>query len=556
MGSGIESIQVNGQERADSADINRAQALLGAGVANILRALLDDGEGVDDLDAGAISTVHSTLDSPLRGEVLQGLLVSPDPAGGTLSLGVGSGTLLAIVPSGNADDSNYRIIVDAGLANGGLTMTGNTAGQPRVDVIECQQNATDLTTTATRDIWDAVNEQYTPTVVTKTRAAQLSYRVRLGTPGAGFPGAASGWLPLAVALVPNGATTNDNIVFWDVRRLINDRIFGWSRQGMNRPTALLPGSMLNAVVPATAGGRIEAYLNGHRMGGRLRSGNDGTTGALTADAETIDLTSVLNRESGFSVVASALWYLYLCAPFGLPRWARYTTGPTNRAPRSPRGIPIVSAVAPDAYGRPSATVNMPASWGAGVVQTTEAVCPAVGFSTAGAAFTGPNVQGDECYLRVDGFAFNNTGAGGFVGSSSPPVQAGGTITGSGTQELDAKFTFTSGTHYPAHARAAKFDFAMAVTDGSGDDGEYEWFATVYSGANNVYSMTLDAVESLPESGGTGAFAFSGWVPVPTTYPSTAAASFDIKFSVRSRSAAATLTVATFTAKVRLSAFKL
>src|SRR5579859_1434896 len=89
----------------------------------------------------------------------------------------------------------------------------------------------------------------------------------------------------------------------------------------------------------------------------------------------VDLDESANQELGYAFPAG-LSFLYLLTPFNLPRWARYTDASAGtRTPRSPRGIPLVSTVAPQHWtGKPNATITFPAIFGFAAGSTNSGVC--------------------------------------------------------------------------------------------------------------------------------------------------------------------------------------
>lgn len=370
MPGGWKRMVINGQERAVSADVNRLQAFLGQGLGEMMRAMLSTSCGTEDDDAGGLSALVTT---GMQAEILNGYLVQP--VNGTLNLTVSAGVMMLIntVVDADADASPYKYVFDAALPTGVISMTANSSGSTRVDVIEVKVSDVE-TESDTRDLWDTAGQVFNPTLVTKAqqstatnRGGATNIRVRQGSPGGGFPGVllVDGWLPLCVAVVPTGTTSNDAIAFWDVRPLISDRAFGVSNSGSRFPTQV--ESYIQASSPGTAitdsttsllvTGTVRAILNGRWVGGILRSG-----GITSEDNRSLDLYSINNRDNNYVVTANANTNLFLVFPQGLPRWARYTAvGASPRVPRSPRGIPIVTNVHPDSFGHNSATVRLPAA---------------------------------------------------------------------------------------------------------------------------------------------------------------------------------------------------
>lgn len=424
MSSGRKVIQINTLERATSADINDLQSYAGLSDAELWRYMMD-ATSVDDLSTGNI-TVPSAISSPLAAEVYNGLMVSPQTGVGVLDLLVSVGVLYALAPDADPIASPYKYIEDAGVVSlGTLLMSTNPSGSTRIDVIECQVNAIDLLTSQTRDIFNTVTNVFVPTSVTKTRAGQLTYRVRLGTPGGGIPANASGWLPLAVASVPSGATKNDDITFWDVRPLISDRVFQPYKASL-----FVPRVIRNAVTVEDTGANIflrgiyEAGFAAYRIGGVMKRGTPGTDGFTT------DLKNIANQEPGFVKPTGGLWYAYLLTPAGLPRWARYTDGGATRVPRSPRGILVATTKQPDIKGQPGSAISLPASTGL-ETSTFSGLCVAT-MSDDGA--------GEPNSLWTDG-SFQRVDSG---------QNAAAVITG--VSPLTYTYTLTPGTHFPGHAR--------------------------------------------------------------------------------------------------------
>jgi hypothetical protein len=362
MASGYRRLKINTQERAVSTDINRLQTFSGQDKAEMLRYALNV-YGSDDLDAGGVLTEPNALETPLRAEIINGLMVSPGVA--SLAISILPGVLCALAPDAAVDESNYKYVRDPVGSTGVLTMTANASGSTRIDVIECRVNPTEATVNDNRDIFDSTTGLFVATSVAKEIKGQLEYRVRLGTPAAGYPAAAAGWLPLAVASVPTATVTNDTITFWDVRPLLSDRADGGYNLTRDLPlvgnvqlsfdhetdtTKLLVRGSVNVVNQA-----------GRRLGGRMRRGTPGT------DAEYIDLKDAANQSG--TLGANDLAHFYLLTPFGLPRWAKYTNAPSARVPRSPRGIPVLTdVVAQHQRNVPASPITIPTS--TGLVGTT------------------------------------------------------------------------------------------------------------------------------------------------------------------------------------------
>lgn len=459
MAGGGKRIQINTQERAISPDINRLQSFMQKSVSEILRGLLNTSGGTDDLDAGGIAVPNSTLDNPVKAEIIEGLLVQPQS--GLTTCFVTAGTAMMLAPDAGADDSNYKMVLDPGvLAGASIVIPPNPGGSATISVVECQWSDV-ISETDNRDIFNAGTGLFSASVVTKARQGALTYRVRTGTVGGGFAsvGTAVGWLPLMVASAPAGSVNNDVCTFWDVRPLISDRVYGMSnlKQALPREHRVQGRVSVNAGV-ATLSGVFEKSLNNRRLGGRIRPG------VPLTDAQSIDLIALANKDAAFPAALN-WWNLYLCTPFGLPRWARYTDGPAGRVPRSPRGIPVNSIVLPDQYGNPVATINLPASTGlGGASAVTEAIHVLAGRTNPVGVVLGCVADGRT--VTLDTSNYNVTLAGSI---------AAGTST----------FAMVDNVQYPANARAiyVKIDWNDVANGAT-------------AGSQKIYQPTLTLYDSL------------------------------------------------------------
>jgi hypothetical protein len=503
MPSGKKTLQFNTQERAISTDENRLQAFAAYSDGELFRYMLNT-SAEDDMQAAAV--ISDNVSEPMPAEIINGLMMQPQA--GNLNIAITPGCAYVLLPDGDPDASAYKYVRDSG-SRGVLTMTAGGGGAPRLDVIECQPSLV-VVETDNRDIYNPTTGLFVATTVPKATQYQMTYRVRLGTPGAGFPGAVTGWTPLAVALVAGTATTNDQIVFWDVRPLLNDRV--------HTPFALKTGPQawmgqtLIQAAPSlvTTTGYFSALLNGRRLGGELRSGNDaGPT--LTTDADSIDLTSAINQEAGFTAVAWAEWFLYLATPYGLPRWARYTTSPVGRVPRSPRGIPIVSRIGPNPNGSPTSPIPLPASWGSGSVDMSSAVCVSAGYFDSGAV--------QQTFMGNDGGVFvRNSKFDSYHNDYPSPPAVTGTIANPFDSML-AFFTFSGNIHFPANAKWIYVEAALVLTMSA--NGTVYLLGNVFPDASfgtPMVSWHFDT--SYATTGANNGQIVSGtWVPVQSSYPS-------------------------------------
>jgi len=182
-------------------------------------------------------------------------------------------------------------------------------------------------------------------------------------------------------------------------------------------------------------GQFHGRLDGRRIGGILRHGVPG------ASVDYINLSASDNQENGFTYGgANALIYVYLLTPFGLPRWARYTDGPSGRVPRAPFGIPVVSRVVAPTHltGKPSAAIALPAATGLGG-STSSGICIGTTISS-GAGLYNVMCDGRVCWN----------------------AQALGVAAAGGASFTAANFTLIEGTTHPAHAKAIYVRFGLVV----------------------------------------------------------------------------------------------
>jgi hypothetical protein len=390
--SGAKTILYNTRERLISTDPNRAQAFSAQAMAEVLRWLLDAGnEG--DLSGGGLELLGTGSESFLRATVLSGIRGRPEV--GTVNLFVEPGALLLVDNGGpGTDDSLASFLADPGLQTAGVLTLTPGAGSTRVDVLECQRIA-NVVETDSRDIFNPATGLFAPAAVTKVQNSILTYRIRTGTPGAGFPGVASGWLPLMVASVPASASSWDNVTCWDVRPLAEDRAngpFATLRHLSGNPRSLCYCNDTSVSGVPKMNAEVDLTLGGYRAGGLIRDGFAGGSPLY------LDPTDARNQAAGFAFgTTGALWHVYLVFPFGLPRWVKYAdpgaVSPNARVPFGPRGIPVVSSQVASFAGAPfGAGVQTPAATGLADPATFNAVLAYCGRGPK----TGSNPVGMHC----------------------------------------------------------------------------------------------------------------------------------------------------------------
>lgn len=362
-GNGNKVIILNTRERVLSTDANRAQTFYGQGVADLLRFMVDASCEESHL-GGGYEVLSDGTETPTRAYVVNGL--RPQPVNGTASLLVTPGVMLVVdnPADPNTDDSVASWITDPGISlTGILTLPANGTGLTIIGVVECQRTTLVLEQD-NRDVFNANTGLFSPQLVNKVTAGRLIYRIRLGTPGSGFPGVAAGWAPLAVFNQPAAATTWDDVLLmWDVRTLVNDR---WNAP-FNTPLNFAELVKGFAYVDTQTPG--QSLLISELDANRLEARAGGRPGADDPDPTALwyfDLEDVANRPANFAgYSANKWWTVFAIFPHGLPRWQRYSSAATT-APRRPcgmRGIPAVTNVGPSFGGAPATPINTPTATG-------------------------------------------------------------------------------------------------------------------------------------------------------------------------------------------------
>ncbi len=350
MSSGQKTLVMNTRERALSTDINRLQAFAARDRAQLARFFFNDQRQSYLLTPG-LSKQYVGGETPLVGDVYGGLMVDPQ----TTSLLITPGELGCLFPDPDitTDDSPYMLIDDPGVQVAGLlTFTATGGGGTRVDLVECRPISTILESDS-RDIFNPATGLFSPSSVTKVQVFRLQYRLRLGTPGAGMPALAAGWLPLAVAVVTNASADFTTVDFWDVRPLVEDRVKPQLGSAGHYPvTSLSAGTSVSGGETDLGGFSLASY-NGYLAGGTIRTstpspGTFGGTGIDDGDFAFLNLSNAGNQESGFTHAAQQLNAVVACFPAGLPRWVRYSQtalgGGFGRVPRASRGILVLAKI--------------------------------------------------------------------------------------------------------------------------------------------------------------------------------------------------------------------
>lgn len=431
MSSGNKQMVLNTRERLVSDDHNRLQAFIGADLASVLSHLLLATADADASAAGS-ETLPSTNVAPMAATVLNGL--RPLPINGTANLLVEAGVLVMANPDTpvSGDDVPQKWVVDPGVQIAGQLTLAPGAGSTRIDVVECSRT-TAVVESDNRDIFNPSTGLFSPVLVDKVVVGRLAYRIRAGTPGAGFPGVVAGWLPLAVCSVPSAATTWDAVAIWDVRPLAADRWGGPFATTVAKPRRGLTHVFTDA---STAPGELRLLGNLDLAFGAYRAG-----GKVTSDAgDYLDVAASAIREPGYAVPSSGWWHLWLAFPFGLPRWARYTPASSgSRVPSGLRGVPVLSTVAARYDGTVrTGSIALPTATGLGGT-TTSAV-----LAASGRTDSTPKLLG----ISADGLVFR----------AADPALA--------SSPLDSVEPFQFTYNIPANANVNTHFGGPAVTDNS------------------------------------------------------------------------------------------
>ena len=387
MSSGERREVFNTLEEVISGDLMRLQAFSGAHLAQALRSLFLSPTTEADAGGYDAAPTDSPAAGPLRAVILSGLRAVPDIDGADMF--ISSGTVLVVAPDAvpNPDDCPVKLIHDDGVQVAQLTLTPGDAALHRIDVIEFSV-AEEAQEFDNRNVWDPNTAQFVPTTVVKVSRQQLSWRIRTGVAGVGFPGVAAGWCPVAVVQVRPLATKWDaaGVLIWDVRPLASDLVstphdetaryhHHWRAWGQLNYD--LGAALLTAVVDTEVGNR--------KAGGEISLQLDNPSSYY---------------EPGHTPVLYDLWYLWLAFPFGLPRWCQMN----GTVPGPRRGIPVVSSTPVGGYtmrGQPAAPIALPDVYKlVGTAAVTECALGVVGNYDATPKPNTMTLDGHRTYLGI------------------------------------------------------------------------------------------------------------------------------------------------------------
>lgn len=497
-GSGQRRLAFNTRERLVSDDFNRAQQFAANDVNEIMRQMFGVIGSLEPAP-GSVVSEPLTTQAPCFGFIVGGLLVQPQI--GSTSLLVSSGLAMLIDPDSTPDpsDNAFKYCRSGGVDTVGQLVLTAGAVATRIDVIECRRVSA-IVETSSRDEYDNATGTFSAALVPKVVRDELEFRVRVGTPGAGFPGTESGWLPLAVMSVPSTATSLDAVTLWDVRPLLSELA-----EAPFVSTRILPEanrSLLYAdqyTAPGTelrVSGVVEGSLAGWRIGGMLASDNG------SVDLNYLDVLNVKNQEPGWTAQANKPWFLYLSFPAGLPRWVKYSRADLagkGRIPYGQRGIPILSVRNQvNMGGGPSLPLSLPTATGLGGT-TAAAILVAAGVTNATPLLFG---------FTQDGRLTHH--AAGAAISVLPSANTSTTET----------YQISDGVTHPGSARRIRVSFSARFTGASGDKFNLSRNVLVRDiGSSNVIAGVIggSAAFVMPA---TGEFfdVFEIEVPIKPTYP--------------------------------------
>lgn len=451
MSGGQKRQIINTRERATSTDPNRMQSHIAFDNAERARFLFSlstnqDQTGLEVFTSGVVS-------DPLEMHILGGIIVQPQ--NGQSYVHISRGTAWVVDPDGvtgssnpaaaNPDDNEFKYVSTLGVFDTSLEHPANAGPGVRIDVIECQRNDVVLETNSV-DVFDPSTGQFSPVAVDKVAKSELVFRIRTGSPGGGFPGTAQGWCPIAVAAVPAGFSATDDIDYWDVRPLVYDRVFAPFNRTSSDPAFRRFDASINELVAGTTSelwGIIETSFGAYRAGGVINPSVPGATGAGR-----INLHSTDHHSSSLGALAAdTIYYVWALFPFGLPRWAFYTTSGT-RIPQPTNGILTVSDVGPAAAAHTVAAsaIDLPAATALSG-STTAGACLLAFRTKVGAAEIAPH----------------------FATKGEVKFTQGSVVTGPASVNQTAqteRFALTIGTHYPRNARYIWVGFFTNWTGGT------------------------------------------------------------------------------------------
>lgn len=529
MSSGHKRLFQNTRERVISPDFNRAQAFQAKRLAEMLKGFGLNQSTIYESAYGVAYLTENTIATPGTCTVIDGCMVYAPIA--ATELGVTKGSAIFHDPDGltgstvpdaaNPDDSAGKLVFDeSGVlpGSGTLSLTANGGGGVRVDIIEMQRNPDVVLESDNRDIFDQASGLFTPAAVSKVISDGITYRIRIGAPGAGLPTMAQGWVPIAVAAVPVGATSWDDCELYDVRPLLRDRCpfptFALSTAPKRRAHFFTDFTTNNA--ERRLYGVIERDGGwGYKVGGQITSF---VGGVLTTY---FDMADTNNHEPGIAPAANKMAYLYALFPGGLPRWVRY--GKTSfapiggRVPQAQRGILCISTKGPLDVGGViiSAPITAPLNSGfdSGMTSTVGVLLAAVPFDST-ATTIAPALESDH---------IQNWGLKGGAVDTYRNLKQAGVTAGTTFAAQNDYYDLSYGVDIPLGVKRLEF-IAMARFSAAGGT-EFIYYRAgdlfVFGSATDLMAAGSagETVQSVMPAGGTQSVIMKGEVECPQ-YPAT------------------------------------
>lgn len=505
--SGTTNVVLNTRERIVSTDFNRLQSLADRDRAEMFRywmlAALSEATG------DGIAVVPSTVTSPATGIILNGFLVKPQSGGTDLVIDPGVAMVIDPDAAPSSDDSPAKSIIDPGCTLAG-SFSANAGPGNRVDVVEVARVRADrngdgnvdspalVLETSSRDTYNPATGLFTAGTVNKVfKGGLFTYRVRRGTAGGGFPGTASGWMPIMVAVVPTSATKWDDCQMWDVRPLMADRIaptFALS-DAMPRRDFVTGGAHADYAVADTSPLVVKGSLRGSI--GMWRAGGDIPTAGFDIEGNDVGETAGWST----TIATQKCWHFYAAMPFGLPRWAKYAGSP--RLPIGFRGIPIATTKeAANAEGGPVSALSFPTNTLLAGTTSNAVVLFSGTTKTSGSPRVFPAVSNGDGWIKL---------AQAQLAASSVTVVAG----------VEALNFTDAGGLFPPNARELLIRVTYAYAGGTNNAiGDYNYFVEANDLSTMASPMQIHQFRTSVRYSGAGAahVVFDMVLPLRPTFP--------------------------------------
>jgi hypothetical protein len=514
MTVGSRSVVINNLERALSSDINRLQTFKDSSVRELARWMFGVHEEQGEVYPGWITETPASAVDPYQNSVIVNGLM-PYPLNGSTTMFVTAGLAFMQDFAATPDQTAFCYVNDPGVQLGGVLVLTPAPGATRIDIIECRL-LEGVLEQDNRDIFNPATALFTPALVDKVRAGRLEYRIREGAPGGGFPGVASGWLPLAVVSVPSAAATWDDCTIWDVRPLLSGShkppFITWKQD--NNTQVFWPSASY------AAGGIPPLYCTGKSVVELGPFNQSGIIGNHPTGDPWIDLANAANWANGAVPVADLPYYVWALTPFGLPSWRKYVGAAISpRRPGGMAGVMAVSMVAPTTRGYPSLAIAPPAVTGLGGSTLYGALVACGMINAAGTAGLPFISDGNWVYL---GFSSN------LIGGDAPILLPGveAAIAGASTSE----YSTVDNVFFPATAKAVRVNVLRYYTCGAALTGLVEWMVfAVDPLSGERMGLVASGSQGVRYEVGGAEFRFSFDLPLAFTHTAVGTRVFEIDY---------------------------